>query len=244
VKPHLIALSYSPWSICARWALDHHGIDYGYTQYTPMLGEPWLRVKTGRFRGQVTVPALLTPTGTLMDSYAIAKWADERGEEEPLIGAAVAEVDVWNDRADALLAAGRILVTAAVARDPEAILESVPATLRRLPGCVAIGRMGARYLLRKYAKEGSEADQIEAMRGHLEALRAALGDRETVLEAFSYADVAMATSLQMLRPPAGRKFALGPASRRAWSLPELAADFEDLLTWRDNIYEQRPPRRR
>ncbi len=243
MKPHLIALSYSPWSIRAKWALDHYGIDYDYTQYTPMLGEPWLRMKTGRWRGTATVPALIAGSLVLMDSFAIAQWADEQGGNTPLIGDRSAQIAPWNDRAEAMLAAGRVLVTAAVERDPQAILESIPVPLRKLPGCIAIGRMGARYILRKYAIEGSADLRIAEMRRHAVALREALAANGTVLGSFSYADIAMATSLQMLRPPEGKQFSLGPASRRAWSLPELAAEFEDLLAWRDEIYEQRPRRR-
>ena len=57
-QPTLIHLPYSPWSQKARWALDHHGIAYRTQKYLPMLGEPYLRWRTGRWRRRATVPVL------------------------------------------------------------------------------------------------------------------------------------------------------------------------------------------
>ena len=35
--PRLVFLSISPWSERARWALDHHGIDYELVAHVPLL---------------------------------------------------------------------------------------------------------------------------------------------------------------------------------------------------------------
>lgn len=242
-RPHLIALSYSPWSQRAKWALDHHEIDYDYTQYTPMLGEPWLRWKAGQWSGKVTVPTMVTDTGVLTDSLDIARWAEERGAAAPLFGGDLTAIRTWNERTNALLAAGRMLVTAAVASDDAAIMESVPPALRKLPGCVLVGRMGARYLLRKYAMSGSKDDLYAEMRGHLSDAREALGEGPWIQDEFGYADIVLATSFQMLRPP-DKGFSLGDASRRAWTLPVLAEEFEDLLEWRDTVLARQPSRRK
>ena len=47
----------------AKWVLDHHGLIYMMTQYTPGLGEGWLRKKSDKKGGMMTTPALFTPYG-------------------------------------------------------------------------------------------------------------------------------------------------------------------------------------
>ena len=59
----LVALSYSPWSEKARWALLHHGVPFREIEYVPILGTPWLRWVARRASGRVTVPTLLIVGG-------------------------------------------------------------------------------------------------------------------------------------------------------------------------------------
>jgi hypothetical protein len=47
--------------------------------------------------------------------------------------------------------------------------------------------------------------------------------------------VTMAAALQFVRPVDGW-IALGPATRDAWTNQRLAADYADLLAWRDRMY--------
>jgi glutathione S-transferase len=54
--------------------------------------------------------------------------------------------------------------------------------------------------------------------------------------AFSFADIAMATALQLTVPVADGYVALGPATRAAWADDALAAEFADLVAWRDALY--------
>lgn len=54
----------------AKWVLDHHGLVYKMTQYTPGLGEGWLRKKSGKKGGMVTTPALFTPDGAHVSAIA------------------------------------------------------------------------------------------------------------------------------------------------------------------------------
>ena len=74
------------------------------------------------------------------------------------------------------------------------------------------------------------------MREGLDALRSALAKSSSLLGAFSYADIAMATLLQGVSPVAGEYLPLGPATRAAWTRANLAADYADLLRWRDELY--------
>ena len=46
------------------WALDFHRVHYKFINYTPLLGERWLRQKTGKKDGLITVPVIFTPEGS------------------------------------------------------------------------------------------------------------------------------------------------------------------------------------
>jgi glutathione S-transferase len=62
--------------------------------------------------------------------------------------------------------------------------------------------------------------------------------RKYILDGFSFADIAMAATLQMVRPVADNYLAIGPATRDAWTDPELSERFADLLAWRDALYRE------
>jgi glutathione S-transferase len=53
----------------------------------------------------------------------------------------------------------------------------------------------------------------------------------------------MAVLLQAVAPVADRYIRLGPATRQVWSQPELAAEFADLIAWRDTLYERHRAKR-
>ena len=63
MMPELLGLPYSPWSEKARWALDARRVPYREVTYAPLLGEPALRLKLKRWRGNVTVPVLTDDEG-------------------------------------------------------------------------------------------------------------------------------------------------------------------------------------
>ncbi len=237
----LLHIPYSPWSEKARWALDHHRIEYRTTAYVPMVSEPLVKLRL-RSAGRVTAPLLFAEGVVLRDSFAIARWADARGSGTRLFrdddDQAIAS---WNERSERLTAAGRGLVTGRVLASDEALLESAPAPLRTLGSvAVASARMGARFLVRKYALDAqSDGERRDAIRAEAGALRESLGGKaDYVLGTFSYADVAMASALQMILPVADHYLRLGPATREAWTDSVLSREFGDLLEWRDRIYEE------
>ena len=243
----LIGLSYSPWTEKARWALDHRHVAYAYEEYVPMLGEPLLRARTRTLRGRVSVPVLLEDGEAYTDSFEIAQRADALGRGPSLFPEGTLEaIRTWNERAEHLSSAGRALLLARMADDREAQRESLPAwipgALRGLATPLAATAVG--FLARKYgATARTRADVEETMREALHALRGALQERTTILERFTYADVVMAVALQLVKPVAERFIALGPATRRAWTHEPFAAQFGDLLAWRDALYErERVPR--
>lgn len=252
----LLGLPYSPWSEKAKWALEARGVAYRFKTYQPLLGEPMLRLKTGRWAGKVTVPVLTTDDGTtLTDSLDIARWADGRGEGPALFPAGRdAEVLAWVERSERALFAGRALSLARTSADPAALLEMVPRPLRGT-GALARGLalFGIRRTLRKYGATRAANDAHEAaLTAELEALRAALASAPraaaaadatpvTLLGAFSFADVAATQCLAFVCPPAfGLR--IGPANRRAFTDEPLRERFRDLVAWRDAVYEKHRPR--
>lgn len=237
----LLHIPYSPWSEKARWALDHHHIEYRATPFVPMVSEPVVRLRL-RLRGRITAPLLVGSDFVLRDSFDIARWAEDHGEGAPLFPVRHAEaIAEWNGRSERLTAAGRGLVTARVLASDAALLESAPRPLRSLRGAAVVAaRTGARYLVRKYGLDGAADDERrDAMRVEATALRAALaGGRDYILGEPTYADLAMATALQMVRPVADTYLRLEPATREAWTDPVLSGELGDLLEWRDRVYEE------
>ena len=116
----------------------------------------------------------------------------------------------------------------------EALPASTPALLRP-PLTVATG-LTLGFLRWKYGFGRDGEARMHALRATLEDLRVALAGRRHLLDVFSYADVAMAVVLQMVKPVADRWITLGPAIREVWTNDELARDFSDLVEWRDGLY--------
>jgi glutathione S-transferase len=71
----LYAESFFPWCETARWALDHHRVQYRSHEHVPLFGEVALRLVARRPFGRVTVPLLVDGPLVLMDSVAIARSA-------------------------------------------------------------------------------------------------------------------------------------------------------------------------
>jgi len=245
----LTGLPYSPWSEKAKWALDARHVPYRFHHYQPLIGEPALRFKTGRWRGNVTVPVMVCDAGKVYDdSAAIARFADEHGEGPTLFPreheAAIAH---WIDLGERCLAAGRVLSLHRTLEDDEALTELVPRGMRRLGTIAArIGGLGVRRTLRKYRIRGeSIAEHEKTMRDALDELRATLArstsSPKTVLGTFTFADIAAAQMLAFVSPPAfGLR--IGKASRRGFTDPKLAAEYADLIAWRDALYEAHRPK--
>jgi glutathione S-transferase len=236
----LIALSYSPWSEKARWALDHHGISYLEVPHVPMLGEPRLRAAVKKWTGRVTVPVLVTDDGAIItDSYEIALYAERHGSGTPLFPREYLDrIAEWNTRSDEAMAAGRAALVARLASDPAALLESLPKPARSLgPVSMAMAKMGVRFFQKKYDLDAIGSAGIETFRAALDALRRNLSeDRSYLLETFSYADITMAVLLQAVVPVGDEFIKLGPATREGWTQREVAREYADLVAWRDKLY--------
>jgi glutathione S-transferase len=238
----LVQLYYSPWSERARWALDHHGIAYDTVEHIPFLGELRLRRIVGKKggRARATVPVLIDGDTVLTDSWDIALYADRSGAGKKLILTdQESDVRSWTDLADQASSHGRALVVSALLASDKALDESIPfplpawlhATMR------PVTRFGLRWFARKYELVPRAEEEFESrLRPALDRLRGAVAKSPYLVGSFSYADIAMATLLQGISPVGSGYIRLGPATRRAWTRPTLAAAYPDLVRWRDNLY--------
>jgi glutathione S-transferase len=237
----LVTLSYSPWSERARWALDHHGLAYQRVSHTPFLGELKLRRLLGKRRkGRATVPVLIAGDEVLTDSFDIALYADREGAGAKLIPKEhEAELRTFAERVDAAMQHGRVLLVSRLLASGPARDETLP---RWVPGAVRpllrpVTHFGTAWFGRKYAIDlDSLATHRAALHSALTEFRAALGGRDYVYGTFTWADILLASIVQGIAPVDDRYIRLGEASRKVWSHPDLAADFVDLVTFRDALY--------
>lgn len=238
-----VALSYSPWSEKARWALDHHRIDYREVEHVPMLGAPLLRARLRRPVGRVTVPALIDGKHVFRDSFDIALHAERRGQGEPLFPRGMKDaIATWNARSERILEAGRGLLLDKTLGSAAAMQEAIPSAFPRAARSrvVWMAKAGVRFLAWKYGSGGRDpSTECERIARELEAFREVLSGTESyVLGRFTYADVVMAASLQVVWPVSNRWVPLGDGTRGVWEEPALAGRFSDLLAWRDWLYDR------
>jgi len=228
----------SPWTERARWALDHHGIAYAYHEHVPMLGEVLLRMKARTTKA--TVPLLEDGDDIVMGSFEIGKHAEKIGRGAPLFPRdRDAEIAHWADVAERMTRVGRAWLLTRLLKSKAAQAEALPSFVPGgLRGALAPSAgMAIRFLTKKYDVPDNAEQEVEhTLRPLLLELRAAIGDKAYVLtpSTFTFADVAMASTMQVVRPRDARL--LGPATREAWTNEALAAEFGDLLEWRDAIY--------
>jgi glutathione S-transferase len=236
----LYGVGYSPWTERARWALDHHGIGYRYSEHIPMLGEPLLRLRGRRAgRAKATAPLLVHAGGAIGDSLEIMRYADAHGRGASL-GSDTARAAAWAEEIEQGLAAGRARLTAAIITDPEALRESVlPVSPAPLSGLLRpVAAQAARFVAKKYGADLARTDEhIAVQRRVCLALRDALRGRAYIEgDTLGAADVLAATYLQMVEPVTHPRIVLLPALRRAWTAAPLVDEFADLLAWRDALY--------
>lgn len=233
----LYGLSQSPWTERARWALDHHGVAYTYHEHVPMLGEVLLRRKARTKKA--SVPLLADGADVVMGSFEIAKHAEKVGRGAPLFPRDKdSESARWADVAERMTRVGRALLLKRLLQSKAAQAEALPSFIPGgLRGAFApTAGMAIRFLAKKYdVPEDAEAEVQHTLRPLLLELRAAIGKGTYILApSFSVADLAMASTMQVIRPREAAP--LGPATRDAWTNERLTEEFGDLLDWRDAIY--------
>jgi len=249
-EPVLIGMSYSPWTDRARWALDHHRIPYRYREHLVMVGMPELRFRTGQWLNkELTVPVLCGREGVWMDSWNIARHAEETGHGRPLFGSVdeLGEIQRVSALGEEAVNAMRALVMQRIPRDKEAMSEALdPVAPRFAHGMLGwVVRLGTSYLAREFDIDVAQGEapflaQARAFCLNLRHSLAASGGHYLLGAArgFSYADIVMATSLQGVKPVEHPSFPMRPATRAAWTSSSLVEEFQDLLAWRDRIYRE------
>ena len=236
----LVGMPFSPWTEKARWALDHHRLDYTFEEHIPgPIGELRLKVLMREPSRRVTVPVLKADRW-YTDSFEIARYADRIGSGTKLLPEdRLQEIAVWNTRSETALAAGRAMMLLKTGGDPKmiraAIPKGIPAVLH--PLLMPVARKGMEAFIHKYKmREGAEGHE-RAMTEVLDALAQVVSpERPYLLREFSYADITMALTLQFVRPVDESFMPVGMGGREAWENRELAARYTGLLEWRDALY--------
>jgi hypothetical protein len=129
----LFAMSFSPHSERARWALDHHQVPYTLCQHVPPLGGLPLRMHARQWLGKVSVPLAVDGSTVLRDSLAIAAHAERVGVGSPLFPDA-AVVENWNAKSDRGLGAGRPRASSPASTTPAKPPAKSPGAARQSPG--------------------------------------------------------------------------------------------------------------
>lgn len=235
----LLGIRWSPWTIRARLALEHHQLPYDFEDYLPYLGEPVLRARLGFPRGNVSVPVLFDGSVVVTESRAIVLHADGQGGGSSLLPDGYSDALArWETRCDAACQSGRGRVTRALMSDPRAIDDELapifPRSVRRFVAPLA--KRSIRYVHDKYDSkiEGVESAR-QRMRPLLDDARSALQQSEyLVANTLSLADLALIGALQGIKPEP-RFGAAGDAKTAAWTDDVLAREYGDLLSWRDRL---------
>ena len=238
----LYTMPYSAWSERARFALLHHGLPFEEREHLPLLGEFALRARARRYFSRVSVPLLVDDDLAIMDSLAIAEHADRIGKASRLFPPEHHEaIRMLNERLEPMFQAARAHAITVSRQDEEAALDLVPEALRGLPFAASTGRLGARIVAWKHPTPSRGIDTL--LCDGLEQVRRALEGRPYIHEDFSYADIIAATAVQQVAPVSERYVPIGPVKRRTWAHPAIASEFEDLVLWRDALYEKHRPLR-
>ena len=188
------------------------------------------------------MPLLVEDDGqAIQGSMAIAEHADQRGSRPTLFPPGKeARMRELFDAIEDSLCAGRERFGQRLANDREAQLDVLPPLLRKLPFAGLSAKMGSSFIRNKWdAKKGSIDDRIRA--GLLEA-RKAIGGKDYVLDAFSFADIVCTSVVQIVKPVDSSFWDFSSAMRRVWSDDAIASEFPDVIAWRDAVYAKHRPR--
>lgn len=239
----LFGLSVSPWSEKTRWALDYANASYQYQEFTPMISNLGVRIKSKRYFDRISVPLLIDGDNVFSDSFSIAQHANTLSKKDSLFPQdKLIEIDYWNKISEQTLEAGRALVVINMPSSREACLKSLPAFFPApiKPLMLPVAKSGIFYLKKKYDVSEKNTQRYEQIiEENLQILRKALADSsQYLLGSFTYADICMAVTLQVIKPIQNSHVMLDPATEQCWKNDTLAEKFCDLITWRDSIYQQ------
>ena len=239
----LFGLSVSPWSEKTRWALDYANVHYQYKEFTPMISNLGVRIKSKRFSSRISVPLLIDGDKVFSDSLSIAKYANTLSKKDSLFPQdKLNKIDQWNNISEQTLEAGRALVVIKMQSNRDACLKSLPPFFPEAikPLMLPVAKSGLFYLKKKYGFSKENIQRYEQIiEGNLKKLQNALAeDPQYLLGSFTYADICMAVTLQVIKPIQNSHVMLDSATEQCWTNEALAEKFSDLITWRDSIYHR------
>ncbi|KAK9833286.1 hypothetical protein WJX81_003213 [Elliptochloris bilobata] len=216
-------------------------MDFEVISYSPFLGEPWLRLKLGDWRGRITIPVLLLPSGALRDSFDIAAWGNEHRAKD--VGDLFPEphkqaICQWNEKSEVLLGYVRISAIVSAEQNPTALKNLLPPFLR---GLGPVTTYLCKYLIStvkaKYKDMGGSREQALAVLGELSSALKAGSGQHLIGGALTYADITMAVPLKLMVPVGPPYNSLGGSPvGAAFDIPGLLDGFPDLVAWRNSIY--------
>ena len=222
------------------WALDYTEVPYIFEEYIPPISAPWLRIRTHRWHGRVSVPVLLDKGIRLLDSWDIALQLDQ---DRPLAGLIPSgcrdQVQAMNQLSEQIFSAARSLMLERALQDDQALLEVVPEQFPTWcrPAMLPVMRSTFRGLQKKYSEPGVTRRQLtERLTRAMQQVRDQQDCKPYLLDrGFSYADMTVVCAMAMVKPvPRAGDMPLS-AYERANTCDEVVAEFADVLDWRDGV---------
>ena len=222
------------------WALDYTEVPYTFEDYIPQISTPWLRARTRKWRGRISVPVLLGHGCCLLDSWDIAL---QINQDQPMAGLIPTqcqhEVEAMIQLSELIFNAARVLMLERALGDDEALLGAFPEmfpTWARRP-MLPVMRKTFRDLQKKYGEPGMTSEQQVERLGHcMTQVREQLDGKPYLLDrGFSYADMTVIAAMAMVKPvPRGAGNPI-TAYERANTCEQIVRDFPDVLDWRDGV---------
>jgi glutathione S-transferase len=218
----LITMYGSPWSEKVRWAFAFKGVPYEKQNYQLAVDEAEVK----QLSGQTQVPVLLADGKVIPDSAAILNWLDDHRPQPslmPLSEKERAQVTLWEEVIDGALGPhARMLITG-----------------RQLASAAPEVQQAGKFFAQKYhysafAEEHARFKVERILRSIKDTLS---GHQYLVGEAFSRADLTVASMLMLVKPAPEELFFLPEPWRSTLtdSVSELPA-FATLFSWRDQMY--------
>lgn len=220
----LIHMYASPWAERVRWALNYKGVPYEKEDYQPGVDEE----KVKKLTGQAQVPVLIVDGTPIPDSTAILNWLEQYKPQPSLMPSSDkdrAQVMMWEELMDGVLGPqARMLIIGHFLRSGEPQLQQ-----------------GGRYFAQKYQHTAYAEEHAKVTVERIfTILKSVLQGRQYLVgEAFTRADITVASTLLLVNPPPDDLF-LFPASMRPMYTVPLTSDsqFAPIFAWRDAMYRK------
>ncbi|HAG94257.1 MAG: hypothetical protein CMK83_02570 [Pseudomonadales bacterium] len=225
----------------ALWALDYAEVAYQFEEYLPQISTPWLRLRTRRWRGPISVPVLLGEGGLcLLDSWDIALQVNQ---DQPLAGLiptlCLDQVQAMNQLSESIFNAARMLMVNRALQDKDALLEAFPDLFPRWSRrpMLPVMRRTFGMLLKKYGEPGvSLAEYQQRLDGFMLRVREQLDGKPYLLDrGFCYADMTVVAAMAMVKPVPRAGSPAPTAYERANTCDGIVTRYEDVLDWRDGV---------